>query len=165
MYQDPVLTAYINLIKSKTGVFKAFYQAEPIRIPASDYPCLIISKRETRVGPLTNAEDEHGMAISITVIADVRQDLSTEDGAAAATAGVARLYDIIEGRKADYTLKDTSLLDILRSNELVDATHGLRTDLGSMTRVDYGMTLRDRAPESWSIEGRVDIVATFHQVR
>jgi hypothetical protein len=164
-YSDPVIRKYTELLKANTGSIKAFYEGEPLRVPTSNLPCAIISKRETRVGPLSNAEDEHGIGMSITIIADVRKDLTTEEGAQNAVAGVATLYDIIEGRNDDYTLKDDCILGILRSNILVDATYGLRTDLGSITRVDYGTTLRDRAPEEWSIEARIDFVASFHQTR
>lgn len=165
-YKDPVIQAYLDLIKANCGgAIKEFYQGEPIRIPTSNFPCVIAAKRQTRVGFHSNAEDEHGMALAFTVITDVRQDLNTSDGAENAVAGIATLYDIIEGRNADFTLKDTSILDILRSNQLVNAQYGLRTDLSTITQVDYGMTLRGREPESWSIEGRVDIVATKHQVR
>jgi hypothetical protein len=165
-YQDPIIAKYIQLLKAHAGgAIKEFYQGEPIRIPSSNYPCALISKRETRVGPISNAEDQHEIALSITIIADVRNDLSTESGAKNAVAGIATLYDIMEGRNADYTLKDTSILDILRSNLEVDAGQNLRTDLGSITRVDYGTTLRDRAQEQWSIEARVDYVAVLQQTR
>ena len=75
--------------------------------------------------------------------------------------GVANLYDLMEGRNNDYTLKDTSILDILRSNINVDVAHNLRTDLGSLTRVDYGVT--DREPGIWTVEARVDFVCNFLQ--
>jgi hypothetical protein len=166
MYQDPIIQAYIDLIKANCGgAIKAYFQGEPTRLAASDLPCAIISKRQTRVGFHSNAEDEHGIGMSITIITDVRQDLNTETGAQNAVAGIATLYDIIEGRNADMTLKDTALLDVLRSNQLVSAPYGLRTDLSTITVADYGLTLRDRAPEAWSIEGRVDIVAQFTQAR
>jgi hypothetical protein len=48
---------------------------------------------------------------------------------------------------------------------VLDAAKNLRTDLGSMTRVDYGTTLRDRAQDQWSIEARVEFVCSFSQVR
>lgn len=165
VYQDPVLNKYIDLIKANTGAIKTFFQGEPLRIPNCDLPCAIISKRETRVGPLTNAEDQHEMQISITVIADVRKDLSTDEDIAHVVAGVSTLYDIMEGRNEDLTLKDESLLAILRHNIAVDLAHQLRTDLGSVTRIDYGTTLRDRPREQWSIEARVDFVASVPQVR
>jgi hypothetical protein len=165
MYSDPIIRKYIDLIKANTSAIVAFYEGEPIRVSVSNLPCVIISKQETRVGPLNNADDEHAIGMAITVIADIRKDLSTEENIAAIAPGVATLYDIMEGREENLTLKTTSILDILRGNLLVDSTTGLRTDLGSITRVDYGQTLRDRAPEAWSIEARVDFVAAFHQVR
>ena len=165
MYEDPIIAAYIKLFKTHAAAIEMYYQGEPIRIPSSNLPCVIISKRQTRIAPLNNTDDEHGIGMSITVIADIRQDLSTEQNIAEAAAGVTTLYDLIEGRNADMTLKDNSILGILRGNLLVDEERGLRTDLGATTIVDYGTTLRDRAPEAWSIEARVDIVASFHQVR
>jgi hypothetical protein len=165
IYQDPVIQKYIDLIKANNGAIKAFYHGEPIRIPQSNLPCAIISKRETRAGQLTNAEDEHGIGMSIIIITDIRKDLSTEDNIAQTVPGVSALYEIIEGRNADYTLREDSLLGILRGNILVDAANNLRTDLGSQTRVDYGTTLRDRQQEEWSIEARVDFVAHFTQPR
>ncbi len=164
-YSDPILQKYIDLIKANCGDFKAFYQGEPVRIPNSSLPALLISKRQTQVGPLSNAEDGHQMGITITVIVDVRKDLSTEESIPAVTNGVATLYDIMEGRNEDYTLKDGSILDILRTNLLVDDVHQLRTDLDSVTRVDYGTTLRDRPAGEWYIEASVDFVCTFVQVR
>jgi hypothetical protein len=165
MYQDPIIAAYIALIKVNTGAIKMFYQGEPVRIPSSNLPCAIITKRETRVGPHTNAEDEHGIGMSITVITDIRQDLSTEENIAEVVAGVASLYEIMEGRAADYTLKTDSLLSILRHNIAVDLANNLRTDLGSVTRVDYGQTFKDRPRQEWSIEARLDFICNFTQVR
>ena len=165
MYEDPIINAYIDLIKANTSAIKAFYQGEPIRIPAVNLPCAIISKRETRVGPFSNAEDEHAIGMSITVITDVRKELSTDENIAEVVAGVASLYDIMEGRNADLTLKAESLLAILRHNIAPDLAHGLRTDLQTVTRVDYGTTLRDRDRGEYSIEARVDFVASIHQVR
>lgn len=165
-YQDPVISRYIELLKSRTGgTIKAWYQGEPVRLPNSELPCALISKRETRVGAVSNAEDQHEIALSITIVADVRSDLTTESGAQSAVAGIATLYDLMEGRNADYALKDTSILGILRSNIDADPGRNLRTDLGSVTRVDYGATLRDRAQEQWSIEARVDCVAVFQAPR
>jgi len=164
-YTDPIISAYIDLIKANTSAITTFYQGEPLRIPASNLPCAIISKRETRVGPHTNAEDEHGIAMTITVITDIRSDLSTDENVAAVVAGVSSLYDIVEGRNADYTLKENSLLAILRRNIAVDLANNLRTDLNTITRVNYGATLRDRPREEWSIEASVDFVSHFTQVR
>lgn len=165
MYSDSVLKKYIDIIKASNGKIKAYFQGDPVRIPTSSLPCVIVTKSETRVGQITNAEDEHGMGITITVITDIRQDLSTNENDAALVEGVSSLYDIVEGRNDDYTLKSTSILDILRSNQLLDVANNLRTDLSSITRIDYGQSLRQRQPELWSVEARIEIVAQFIQIR
>jgi hypothetical protein len=165
MYSDPILEKYIDLIKANTGAIKTYFQGEPFGVGTSQLPACIISKLTTNVGPLTNAEDGHEIGLRITIITDVRQDLSTAESRAKLVEGVTTLYDLIEGRNADYTLKNTSILDILRSNITVDATNNVRTDLDSITRVDYGATLRERPKEEWSVEARVDFVCTFSQVR
>lgn len=165
-YQDPIIKKYIELIKANNGDIKTFFQGEPTRVGVSQLPCCIISKNETRVANLTNAEDEHEVVLNLTVITDIRQDLSTEDNDSKIVEGIGRLYDFVEGREdATYELKSTSILGILRGNILVDAANNLRTDLGSVTRINYGETLRSRSPEQWTIEARVEFVAHFSQVR
>ena len=165
MYQDPIITEYLNLIKASNGEIIEYHQGDPISVPAIGLPCCIISKRDTQVAALTNAEDEQAIGLSLTVIVDVRKELSTEESRSKVSGEVAKLYDIIEGRDTDLTLKDTSVLGILRHNPLVNSTYGLRTDLGTITRVDYGTTFRDRGREAWTIEARVDFTAHFSQVR
>jgi hypothetical protein len=165
MYSDPILEKYIELIKDHNGDIKSYYQGEPIRIANSMLPCLIISKTATNAGPLSNSQDGHEIGLRITIITDVRKDLSSEESDTEIVKGVASLYDLMEGRNADYSLKSTSILDILRSNIEVDIGNNLRTDLGSITRVDYGSTFRDRAPEQWTIEARVDFTCDFLQIR
>ncbi len=96
-----------------------------------------------------------------TVISDVRSDLSDDNRT---VMGISTLYDIVEGRNEDYSLKSNSLLGILRENISVDTALNLRTDLGSITRVDYGTT-RQREAESWSIEAEIQFVAHFTQLR
>jgi hypothetical protein len=163
IYADPIITKYQDLIKANNGELKTYWQGDPIRIGASQLPACIVSKVATNVGPLSNAEDQHQIGLRITIITDVRSDLSSEESHSQIVEGIASLYDLIEGRNADYTLKATSILDILRSNITVDAANNLRTDLGSMTRVDYGVT--DREPGVWTVEARVEFVCHFSQTR
>lgn len=161
-YSDPIISKYFDLIKSKSGIFKEFYQGDPIRIPNSKLPALVISKSQTLAGQFTNVQDEHGLMLILTVITDIRDEINDEAGL---VAGIAKLYDILEGREADYKLKATSLLHILRNNLIVDSTYGLRTDLDTITTVDYGMTVGKRAPEAWGIEAQIKFAAHFVQIR
>lgn len=164
-YQDPIIRKYMDLLRGKCGAIHTMYEGEPIKIPASDLPCIMISKRTTQVGHLTNADDEHAVGMSITLITDVRKDLSTDDDIAKVVAGVSTLYDIMEGRNADYSLKDSSILGVLRHYPVLDAANNLRTDLGTVTKVDYGQTLQGRPGQDWQVECRLDFVAYFTQVR
>lgn len=163
-YIDPILKKYTDLITTAMpGVFKVTYQGDPIRVPASSLPALILSKTATAMAPLTNAEDAHEMSITINVIVDLRDEIKDDT---TITPGVSRLYDIIEGRDdATYALKAQTILDVLRKNVVVDQALNLRTDLGSITRADYGLTVGKRAPETYAVECQVEFVCTFSQVR
>ena len=163
-YNDPIIKKYIELIKAKMpNVFKTFYQGDPIRIPKSSIPACIISKSQTRVAPHTNAEDEHEIGLILSVIVDLRDEIKDD---VQLTPGIAQLYDILEGREeATYKLKGESILNILRTNIAVDTTYNLRTDLGSITNVNYGLTIGKRALDSYAIEGQVEFIATYTLIR
>lgn len=164
MYEDPIIKKYIDLIKAACPAVKTYYQGDPIRIPKSNLPAVIIAKSQTNVNVLTNLEDAHAVGLIITVVTDIRDERSDDQAIA---PGIAALYDIIEGREIDgtYKLKATSLLNILRTNQIVDATYNLRTDLGTITRADYGMTLGKRTPDGYATEGQVEFIATYSQAR
>lgn len=163
MYTDPVIKKYTDLIKDNSGVFKSFYQGDPVRVPASNLPCLIISRDETRISRLANVEDEHAMALILTVITDIRDEIQDEK---ALVPGLAALYNIIEARDdTTYKLKEDSVLGILRGNQLVDETYNLRTDLDTITSADYGATVGKRQENAWALEGQVRFIAHFTQLR
>lgn len=161
LYLDPVLEKYKALIKANTSAFKLFYQGDPKAVPQSGMPAIILEREETRVGAVTNAEDMQEMAVRMTAVVDVRSDLhETSDGV---VPGYATLYDLVEGRDSTYTLKSTALIDILRSNILVDSVYNLRTDIGTLTRVSY--TERQRGENLWTVEAVISFVCSFIQVR
>ena len=165
LYKDPISKKYIDLIVGIVGegFFKGIYYGDPIKIPISNLPALVISKDETRISNITNVEDQHLMAFTMTVITDIRDDINDDKAIA---PGTASLYDIIEGREEDtLKLKTKSLLHILRNNVDVDTSLGLRTDLGSITRADYGLTVGKRQPDMWAIEASIEFIAQFTQIR
>lgn len=162
LYKDPILKKYSDLITASTSIFKAIYFGDPIRIPNSSLPALVISKIDTKVGNLSNVEDVHSVRISLTVVSDIRDTISDDK---TMVPGVNSLYNIMEGRAVDYTLKKDSLLYILRHNVEIDPGNNLRTDLSTMSRIDYGLTMGKRKAEAWSIEGMLEITANFMQNR
>lgn len=165
IYKDPIMKKYFDLITGIVGegVFKGLYYGDPIKIPQTRLPALIISKDESRMSVLSNVEDEHLMAFTLTVVSDIRAEINDDKEIA---PGVASLYNIIEGREDDtLKLKTKSILHILRNNVDVDTSLGLRTDLGSITRADYGLTVGKRANDAWAIEAQVEFIAHFTQLR
>ena len=162
IYKDPILGKYIALIESKTKRFKRIYFGDPVRIGVSELPALIISKVDTVVSNLSNVEDQHTLRISLTIVTDIRDTISDEK---TMVAGVNSLYNLIEGRNANYTLQEESLLAILRHNVEVDPANNLRTDLNTMSRIDYAMTMGKRQPGAWAIEGVMELTANFTQNR
>ena len=164
MYNDPILQKYIDMIKTAApGVFKGFYQGDPFRVPKSMLPAILVSKLQTNITTMTNAEDLYQIGISLTVITDIRDE---RDAETEMTPGIAQLYDIIEGRETGtYKLKQQSILNILRKNQIVDAANNLRTDLGTVTRADYGLTVGKRIPDGYATEGMVEFLATYSQLR
>lgn len=162
IYQDPVLKKYGQLIES-SKLFKSIFYGDPIRIGSSELPALIIAKIDTRVGKFTNSEDAHEMRISFTAVTDVRDTIGEDKEM---VRGVNSLYNLMEGRQeSTYQLKTDSLLYILRHNEVVDSANNLRTDLSSVSKIDYGMTIGKRKDAAWSIEGTLEITSSFTQVR
>ena len=161
-YKDPIMKKYADLITGINKEIKRVYFGDPVRIGASELPALIISKLDTRVGNLTSAEDGHAVRLSFTIVADVRDTIQDDKEM---VRGVNSLYDIMEGREDDYTLKTNSLLYILRHYAELDVANNLRTDLATMTSIDYGMTMGKRKEGAWSTEGTIEIISNFTQVR
>jgi hypothetical protein len=163
LYIDPIMRTYVETIKAGTSVFQGIFYGDPIRVAASQLPALIVAKVDTRVSNMTNVEDMHQIRLSFTVVTDIHDTLNEDSQI---VAGVNALYNIMEGRQKDtYLLDPKSLLYILRHNVEIDPANNLRTDLSTMSRVDYGMTMGKRKEAAWSIEGTVEITAHFTQIR
>jgi len=161
-YTDPILKKYRDLILTNNKEFKEVYFGDPIMVPQASLPALVLTKVSTLVSDLTNAEDEHRITIKATVITSVMKEFKDDH---TTRHGLEKLYAIIEGRGDDYRLTSDSILGILRSNEQVDIANNLRTDLGSVTRADYGMTMDKRDQGAWSLEGEITFEAHFTQLR
>lgn len=164
IYIDPIAKKYVDLIKSKTNRFRRIYYRDPVRIGASELPVLIIEKLSTDSFKFDIYNDRHDLHYRLTIVTDIRNTISDD---ATLVPGMSELEDLMEGRLDDGTfmLKPDSLTDILRHNLDLDATHNLRTDLGKITRAQYGMTSGKRQPDAIAVEGTIDFVATFVQVR
>ena len=162
-YRDPIIQKYIDLIQSNTNIFKTFYFGDPIKVPTSSLPALIITKTMTEATEFDSANDQHDIQLTFTVITDIRNDIMDDK---TLVAGTNSLYFILEGRDlTTLTLNSNSLLNILRHN--VDINQGVKlyTDVGVKTKISYQMTIGKRDQGAYGIEGSITIVAKFLQLR
>ena len=163
-YRDPIISKIMEIVSAAMpNTFAVMYQGDPIRLLSSDLPALIISKTMTRVGKHNNADDEHEISMTMTIVTDIREELG---GPEELVPGVAQLYELIESRNTnDYSLQSNCILHILRSNIELDTAKNLRIDLASITRNDYRLTLNKRAQDSYALEGEIQFIVNFIQSR
>ena len=162
LYKDPVLEKIITLINADDNAeIKTFFYGDPIFIAKSDLPCLIASKDITEIGDASNAEDYHKMTIVLTLVIDIRKFF--DETPKNIHVGFQKLYDMFEGRDADYTLKSTSIVDILRKNH--NLTNNANIDMEVPMIVDYGFTIGKRGENTWAQEANLSFNVYFNQLR
>jgi len=162
LYTDPVLEKIITVIDaSDGGEIKKFFYGDPIFIAKSDLPCLIASKDTTEIGDASNAEDYHRMAVVLTLVIDIRKFF--DETPKNIHVGFQKLYDMMEGRESDYTLKNTSIVDILRKNH--NLTNNANIDLETPMMVDYGFSVGRRGEGVWAQEANLSFNVYFTQLR
>ena len=165
-YSDPIIQKIFTAIKAKNGEIKKYYESFPRKFGDSELPVVVISKVRTEVGAFSNGQDEHSVSLVLTLITSVRDSLSTANSETDTVAGVAKLYDLMEGRnESDYSLKTTSLLSILRNNLNLDVGNNLRIQLEGPMSIDYGEARRDENTELWTMEANIAFDCHFVQAR
>jgi hypothetical protein len=163
VFKDPIIEKIFNNIEaSASGVFTTYFYGDPVLLAKSDLPALIGVKDTTEIGDESNAEDYHRMNIVLTVVIDIRQYLE-EPADYNVHVAYQKLYDVIEGRNADYTLKSTSVLDILRKNH--NLNNNANIDLRSAMNIDYGFTVGKRAENALAWEANIFVPIYFTQLR
>jgi len=163
LYKDPIIEKIFANIRTLVGtdVIKTIFYGDPLFIAKDDLPCLIGSKDVTEIGDASNAEDYHRMPIVLTLVVDIRQFF--DDTPKNVHVGFQKLYDIMEGRNANYTLKSVSLIDILRKNH--NLGNNANIDLGVPMNVDYGFTVGKRGEGVWAQEANLSVSVYFTQLR
>ena len=163
VYNDPIIQKLFDVIDaSDGGAIKTFFHGDPVLVAKDDLPVLIASKDTSEIGDESNAEDYHRMNIVLTLIVDIRQ-LVGETADYHTHVAWQKLYDIIEGRNANYTLKSTSIVDILRKNH--NLGNNANIELGVPMTVDYGFTIGKRGDNTWAWEANILVPIFFSQLR
>ena len=161
-YKDTIIQKYLDLIKDNTTGIKGFFNGLIAKIPASSLPAVIIDIDRTEVDEFSNDEDVHKVELILIYIADIRRSF---EEASSVIAGLNNVKEILVGRESNYTLKSTSILDILRSNLNIDSSNNLRTDVGGFSVVTPNEVAAGRFPGQHSAEGSIRFTAHFVQER
>ena len=162
IYEDPIVQKYLDLIKSKVGGIKGFYNGTLYQIPLSKMPLVMLDIEGVEVSEFSNVEDQHIVSLVLTFVADMRKDTTA---AQLLEIGFGKVLDVLVGRSSDYALKENSILYVLRNNLDIDASNNLRTDVGSITVATPREVATGRMPGFWSAEGTIRFKAHFIQTR
>jgi len=164
VYQDPVLAKLVGLLNAEgpSELKNRYFFGDPLVVPRSQLPAVFITKDQTRIDEGSNAEDESRMVVVLNVVYDLTRDFNQafNDINSANT-----LYDVVEGRNADYTLKPTSLAYILREHQALDQPHNLWINHDTPLEPEYGVTVNKRGEGVYTVEAVLRIMVVHQQLR
>lgn len=164
MYKDPIVQKILDKFEDEgpQELKGHYYNGDVTDVPKEELPVCSLAKDNLIVEPASNMEDEHRISLVANVIIDWTQDLNRDFNI---VAGSQQLYDLMEGRNDDYTLKPTSLLYILRKYQKLDTNLWLSVGQGERVNGDYGLAEGRRGPGIFSLEGVLRFNAILHVER
>jgi hypothetical protein len=158
-YKDPIIMKVIEALEADgPSVLSGKYLHGDLWNPnKSEMPLCYITKDRVFVEPANNMEDENRHQLVATVVYDWTQDLNA---AYDMIAGSGDIFELVEARNADGTLKEDSLLyQIRRGTQLAN---NMWMGIRSAVEVNYGIGLERRGPGSYSVEATIRFVVTQH---
>lgn len=168
MYKDPIIEKLIeqfqeNLTKDDGDLkkIKTYYHGDPLMIPKDNLPAICLTKDVTRITDESNAEDSHKINVYLTLVIDIRNFV--EDDMADVNVAESVMWDIIEGRNEDFTLRTDTLLYILRNG--VNLGNNAHVDAADEVVADYGYTIGKRGEKSYAVEAYIKIPVFVNQFR
>ena len=136
-------------LKSKlSGKIKNFYTGDPVFLPDSCLPCVIVNPISTETTVADNARDMHSHSITISVVIDARQFFNATPDK---MVGTEFLMTIMEGELSSGDIDPNSVLGVLRDNLTLATNRGI----GNISSVDY--TTRKRTEELITLEVSCDL--------
>jgi hypothetical protein len=162
-YSDPVLDKLIAALNATgpTKLKNSYFVGDPVIVPLSNLPMCFISRDTTSISIDTNVEDLHTMPIVLNIVYAGAKDLNQK---AFTQAGAMGLYELCEGRTADYQLRADTVAGVLRANEVLDNDNKLYIDIGTSTTIDYVLSPPSRRG-IFSVEAIVRTTLKQYQVR
>lgn len=160
-YYDPIVQKIIKKLEDDgpSRLVGRYINGDVLYPNTSDFPLCYIAKDQTDIQPVDNMEDGHELSMVATIIFSLTDDL---DGFSDMVAGTPDLYETCEGRDSEtLLLKSDTLAYVLRANQQIadKLWIGVRTPV----RINYGLGVQRRGPNTYSVEAVVRFTVTFHQ--
>lgn len=162
-YLDPILAKLISYLNAEgpAALKGKYYQSDPVQVVnESSLPAVFVTKDTTSIANVTNAEDEAVMPIAINVVADLKKDFNQAFNNLSSSS---TLYEWMEARNADYTLRSDSILFVLRKYQQLDRK--LWINVKAPLKASYGIGLQKRGPGIYTVEGVIRIEIIHHGMR
>lgn len=162
LYRDPIIAKLISVLSASGPSFlkNRYFSGDPLQVPKSQLPAVFITKDNTTIAPATNAEDASVMPLVANVVLDLTRDWNQAFDRVNSSD---MLYEAVEARNANYTLKSTSLAYLLRKNVQLDTNLWISAD--SELTIDYGVGIEKRGPGIFTVEAVLRFTVTHHQIR
>ena len=139
--------AIINLLKTNLGLsrFKKWYHGDPIYLPKSALPCLIVQPNETRIDTETTAQDKLIHTVTIIVAVSKREEFGKTPDAVVAQLILEDLMIGVDATTEQYDLN--TVVGILRKNFTMPESSTSRFTFQD-GQIRYGVSDRGLAPAS-----------------
>lgn len=167
IYRDPIIELIIAKLNAEgpSQLQNKYFTGDPLIVGKSELPAGFITRDKTSFSDFDIANDRHDMAMVLNVVQDTTKDFNQTFDMRGSTA---TLYDWVEGRQENYTLKPTALTYILRKyQQNGPQTNGLAPKLwinmGTPIEADYGVTLNKRGAGIFAVEAVIRFVVTSYE--
>lgn len=163
LYRDSIIQAIIDALNESgpDELRTNYYHGDPVIMPQAQLPLCFVTKLSTQVRTHTTAEDSYESQIALNVVSSTTNDLS--QGGDVLQAGTVTLYDLVEGREEDDDSKTSSIINVLRSKQVLNANKTY-IQIGDSIDIEYVISPNSRRG-LWSVEAIVRMVVTHNQVR
>lgn len=157
-YRDPIIETILTKLKAaQLKGIKGYFNGDVVVPAKSDMPLVYVAKDTTQISSADTQEDQHVMPMVATVIFDITQDMGRSYDMVAGAGG---LYEVVEGRNDDFSLKTNTLLYALRANQVLGTK--LWLSVNSNITVNYGIGINRRGPGTFSVEAVVHFTVVLH---
>lgn len=160
VYRDPVIAAVIDLLEAEGSpeLKGRYYYGDILLAPRGQMPFCSIAIDNQAITSADSGNDVAVIPLVINVVVETTKDVHSWD----VMAGTNKLYDLLCGRNADYSLKSTSIAGIIRKHAEVPGGQLFLGIENTPLSADFGIGVDRRGAGIFSIEGTLRVNAALY---